>query len=67
MLHNQDWSATDFEALPPDAIPVTAYKPAGRPSRYDAHYTHWGDAGSRPATTTGSRGDAWRRTPASAR
>ncbi len=45
MKHKLDWSATDFEALPPDAIPVTAYKPAGDRARYDAGYTHWGDAG----------------------
>ncbi len=42
MLHKQDWSATDFEALPPDAIPVTAYKPAGNRDDYDTKYTHWG-------------------------
>jgi len=45
MKSNKDWSATDFEALPADAIPVTAYKPAGDRARYDAAYTHWGDAG----------------------
>lgn len=42
MLHNQDWSATDFEALAPDAIPVTAYKPVGDPHEYDRAYTDWG-------------------------
>lgn len=42
MLHNQDWSATDFEALAPDAIPVTAYKPAGDRYDYDCAYTEWG-------------------------
>jgi hypothetical protein len=46
MKHNQDWSATDFEALPVNAIPVTAYKPAGNRARYDADYTQWD---SRPA------------------
>ena len=34
--HNQDWSATDFEALAPDALPVTAYKPIGDRRVYDA-------------------------------
>ena len=43
MLHNQDWSATDFETLAPDAIPVTAYKPAGDRYDYDCAYTDWGD------------------------
>jgi hypothetical protein len=41
MKHKTDWSATDFEALPADAIPVTAYKPAGDRARYDADYTQW--------------------------
>ncbi|MEU8020961.1 class I SAM-dependent DNA methyltransferase [Micromonospora haikouensis] len=49
MLHQQDWSATDLETLPTDAIPVTSYKPAGDPSRYDRDYTHWGDDDPRPA------------------
>ncbi|PSL08461.1 hypothetical protein CLV30_101433 [Haloactinopolyspora alba] len=47
MLHNTDWSATDFEALPPDAVPVTAYKPAGDRSAYDRNYTHWGEDDAR--------------------
>jgi len=42
MLHNLDWSATDFESLAPDAIPVTAYKPAGDRYEYDSAYTDWG-------------------------
>ena len=41
MRNKQDWSATDFEKLPADAIPVTAYKPAGNRARYDADYTQW--------------------------
>ena len=41
MKHNQDWSATDFEALAMDEIPATSYKPAGSRARYDADYTHW--------------------------
>ncbi|MEU4375480.1 class I SAM-dependent DNA methyltransferase [Pseudonocardia alni] len=43
MLHNLDWSATDFESLAPDAIPVTSYKPTGDRYRYDCDYTDWGD------------------------
>jgi hypothetical protein len=43
MLHNQDWSATDFEALAPETIPVTAYKPIGARYRYDCAYTDWGN------------------------
>jgi len=49
MLHNLDWSAVDLETLAPDAIPVTAYKPAGDRHRYDAAYTHWGEHGEDPA------------------
>jgi hypothetical protein len=41
MLHNLDWSATDFEALQADAIPATSYKPAGARERFDADYTSW--------------------------
>ena len=41
MKHNQDWSATDFEALATDQLPVTAYKPAGDRGEYDRQYTHW--------------------------
>jgi hypothetical protein len=50
MLHNQDWSATDFEALAPDAIPITAYKPAGDDYEYDCAYTDWGtESNPKPA------------------
>jgi hypothetical protein len=41
MLHNQDWTVVDLEALPPDAIPATSYKPRGDRATYDAAYTHW--------------------------
>ncbi|RZT68858.1 Eco57I restriction-modification methylase domain-containing protein [Leucobacter luti] len=43
MRNNSDWSAVDLETLAPDALPVTAYKPAAERQRYDAAYTHWGD------------------------
>ncbi|WP_433285530.1 class I SAM-dependent DNA methyltransferase [Micromonospora sp. CA-244673] len=49
MLHKLDWSATDFERLAPQAIPVTAYKPRGDRHRFDRAYTHWGD-NPRPAS-----------------
>lgn len=45
----KDWAATDFEALESDALPVTAYKPAGSRTVYDAQYTHWGQHGEFPA------------------
>jgi hypothetical protein len=41
MKSKGDWSATDLEALPVDAIPITAYKPAGLRKKYDADYDHW--------------------------
>ena len=47
MRNKLDWSATDFEALPIDAIPVTAYKPVGSRSRYDADYTQWNSGPAR--------------------
>lgn len=65
MSSNKDWSETDFETLAPDAIPVTSYKPAGDPARYDASYTRWSDGSSardhyriawrRMAANTGAR------------
>jgi hypothetical protein len=41
MKHKTDWSLTDLETLPADAIPVTAYKPIGNRARYDANFTQW--------------------------
>lgn len=49
MLHQQDWSATDFESLTIDAIPITAYKPTRDRRRYDCDYTLWGDEDPRSA------------------
>lgn len=43
MLSNMDWSASDFETLAPNAVPITAYKPAGDCYAYDCAYTDWGD------------------------
>jgi hypothetical protein len=43
MRNNQDWSVTDFEQLPADAIPATAYQPIGDRYDYDCAYTDWGD------------------------
>jgi hypothetical protein len=47
MKNKADWSATDFEALPAEAIPITAYKPAGNRHVYDADYDHWNSASAR--------------------
>lgn len=47
MKHNQDWTSVDMEALPPNAEPVTAYKPAGDRATYDRLYTHWGESSAR--------------------
>ena len=47
MKHNLDWSATDLEALPVDALPATSYKPTGGRSRYDAAYTQWKSGAAR--------------------
>ena len=59
MLHNQDWTAVDLEALPPDAIPATSYKPRGERAKYDAAYTHWEIEGHRAAARSSYR-VAWR-------
>ena len=50
MLHNQDWSLTDFEALSLGRNPVTSYKPSGNRYEYDCDYTDWGtDDDPKPA------------------
>lgn len=59
LLSNKDWSATDFEALAPDTIPVTAYKPAGDRYAYDCAYTEWGD-GDDPKPARDYYRIAWR-------
>lgn len=56
MLHQQDWSPVDLEALDVDAIPATSYKPAGDRRKYDADYTHWNDVPARSQYRI-----AWRR------
>jgi hypothetical protein len=49
MSSNKDWSATDFERLGPDALPLTSYQPLGDTGRYDSSYTFWGEGKDRPA------------------
>jgi hypothetical protein len=65
MRSKGDWSATDFEALADDAIPATAYKPAGLQKRYDADYTSWQVTGGDEILKTIHARDcyrvAWRR------
>ena len=53
MSSNKDWTLVDLEALDPDAIPITSYKPRGNRARYDASYTHW------RATESGGSVPAW--------
>jgi len=59
MLHNQDWSATDFETLVADAVPITAYKPAGDRYAYECAYTDWGTEDD-PKTARDYYRVAWR-------
>ena len=50
MRNKQDWSATDFETLDPDEVPVTSYKRSGDHYEYDCAYTDWGtEASPNPA------------------
>lgn len=60
MRSKGDWSATDFEALADDAIPATAYKPAGPRKRYDADYTSWHVTGKDGAVQTICTRDCYR-------
>ncbi|MGO3037964.1 MAG: class I SAM-dependent DNA methyltransferase, partial [Corynebacterium variabile] len=41
MKSNKDWEETDFEAMPADFIPATAYQPDRSISTYDADYGTW--------------------------
>jgi hypothetical protein len=59
MRSHRDWSATDFEQLAPDAIPVTAYKPRGDRARYNRDYKHWEVDGIRTSARDHYR-IAWR-------
>ena len=60
MKHNQDWHFVDLETLPPQAIPVTAYKRLASEDVYDAAYTDWGIPG-RPDPARNHFRVAWRR------
>lgn len=59
MSNNRDWSSVDLEQLPPDAVPVTSYKPI-RDGHYDANYTHWSSDAERVSARNYYR-VAWRR------
>lgn len=65
MRNNLDWSTVDLEALTPDAIPATSYKPLGSRTRYDAGYTSWEVTGEDGVLETVRARDcyrvAWRR------
>ncbi len=64
MLHHLDWTATDLEAIAPDEIPVTSYKPRGDRARYDAAYTRWRTESGESDSSASSREHyrlAWRR------
>ncbi|WP_062516829.1 hypothetical protein [Demequina gelatinilytica] len=60
MLHKLDWTPVDLEALPHDYVPITSYKPSVGTERYDASYTHWGQAAGRSPARAHFR-LAWRR------
>ncbi|MFI6231528.1 Eco57I restriction-modification methylase domain-containing protein [Micromonospora echinospora] len=60
MISNRDWSTTDFEQLPADAIPATAYQPVGDRYDYDCAYTDWGDE-DHPDPARDHYRIAWRR------
>ncbi|MGW4411890.1 class I SAM-dependent DNA methyltransferase [Nonomuraea sp. NPDC004702] len=59
LKNKDDWSVNDLEAVAPDAVPVTIYKPAGDRHRYNRDYTHWGDADERRPARESYR-VAWR-------
>lgn len=61
MKHNQDWSEIDFEAMPADFIPATAYQPnrQAKPT-YDADYGTW-TFGDKQVQVADTFRIAWRR------
>jgi len=59
MASNKDWTAVDLEALPPDAVPATQYKPRGDRDAYDAAYGRW-EGSSTPTSARLSYRIAWR-------
>lgn len=60
MRHNQDWSEVDFEAMPADFIPATAYLPEREEQpTYDVDYTMWIIDGH-PVQTKDNWRIAWR-------
>jgi hypothetical protein len=64
MSSMRDWTATDFETLPSDAVPVTSYKPVDDRETYDARYTHWAVGDGNDVKSLPARGQyrlAWRR------
>ncbi len=56
---HRDWSFVDLESLPPEAMPVTGYKPTGDSYRYDCGYTDWG-TGAHPKPARDYYRVAWR-------
>lgn len=59
MSSNKDWSATDFQTLASEAVPITAYKPAGDWYDYECAYTDWGTEDD-PKTARDYYRVAWR-------
>ena len=61
LKHNQDWSEVDFEAMPADFIPATAYQPdrGGKPT-YDSVYPKWFGSNGNASASSFFR-VAWRR------
>ena len=60
MKNNQDWSEVDFEAMPSDFIPATAYRPnRDEQPNYDSDYGFW-DTPDGLAPVKGQFRLAWR-------
>ncbi len=64
MKNNLDWSEVDFEAMPADFIPATAYQPDRSISTYDADYGTW-TIDDEPVEVLSTFRVAWRRMAAS--
>lgn len=60
MNSNKDWTEVDFEAMPPDFIPATAYQPDRSIGTYDIDYGTW-TVNDEPVEVLSTFRVAWRK------
>lgn len=58
MRNNLDWASVDIEALQPDALPTTSYKPSNDPAIFESAHQQWDGVPSVRLPRVGWRGMA---------